>query len=132
MTYLSTYPDIQYMLVVDERNSNELFPKFYLGQWPSFYDELKEGETWETFMERISRKPFQKQPRFILFTAEEDLPGMVKTARKSFPFIVYETTIEPGFIDKVVKWLNPVNKNRRVFIYRNTLFFKEKINQGKY
>jgi hypothetical protein len=127
MTYLSKYHDISYFMVLDENNSMELFPMFYLGQWPETYDELLEGENCDSLMIRVSKEPFQKQPRFILFTAETDLNRMVVKARKKFPYIVYETTIEPGYIDKIVKWLNPINKNRKVYIYRNTIFYPKKI-----
>ena len=76
---------------------------------------------------RASKAPVYKQPRFILFSAEKDLSKQVVNARKSFPFIIYETTIEPGFMDRFIRWLNPVNKNRTVYIYRNTRFFPLKI-----
>jgi hypothetical protein len=52
---------------------------------------------------------------------------MVIQARKSFPFLVYETTIEPGMIDKVMHRLNPVNVSRYFFIYRNKAFVPEKL-----
>ncbi|MCK9269050.1 MAG: hypothetical protein RBR47_09575 [Bacteroidales bacterium] len=39
--------------------------------------------------------------------------------RQLFPDLKYETTAEPGFVDKVMYWLNPHNKNDRIFIYRN-------------
>jgi hypothetical protein len=68
-----------------------------------------------------------EQPRFILFSAENNLANEVIKTRKSFPFIVYETTIEPGFMDRFIRWLNPVNKNRTVYVYRNTVFFPKKI-----
>ena len=128
MVYLSKYKEIKYLLVADAGNSPELFPKFYIGQWPHIYDELPEHETTDSLIIRASKAPFRKQPRFILFSSKGDLQKEVIKARKSFPFIVYETTIEPGFIDKFVKWLNPVNKNRTVYIYRNTLFYPQKIN----
>ena len=128
MTYLSKYKNINYFLVADAGNNPELFPLFYLGQWPHIYDQLMDNETTDSLIIRASRAPFGKQPRFILFSAEEDLRKEVIKARKSFPFIVYETTIEPGLIDKFVKWLNPINKNRTVYIYRNTLFYPQKIN----
>jgi len=128
MIYLSKYHMINYLLVADAGNSPELFPKFYLKQWPHIYDELIGHETTDSLIIRASKAPFDKQPRFFLFSAEKDLQKEVIKARKSFPFIVYETTIEPGFIDKFVRRLNPVNKNRTVYIYRNTLFYPQKIN----
>jgi len=54
------------------------------------------------------------------------LQNRVIKARASFPFLVYETTVLPGFIDNLMHFLNPVNKNKKVFIYRNTEFFKTK------
>jgi hypothetical protein len=127
MVYLSKYKDINCLLVADAGNNPELFPKFYLGQWPGFYDNLRGSETTDSLIIRASKAPMEKQPRFILFSAERNLQAEVIKARKYFPFIVYETTIEPGFIDKFVRWLNPVNKNRTVYIYRNTVFFPKRI-----
>jgi hypothetical protein len=46
--------------------------------------------------------------------------------RRSLPYLVYETTIEPGFIDLVMHLLNPVNKANRAYIYRNREFYKTK------
>jgi 4-amino-4-deoxy-L-arabinose transferase-like glycosyltransferase len=123
MVYLSKYKNINQLLVADAGNNPELFPRFYLGQWPHIYDELYGRETTDSLLIRASKVTFQKQPRFILISSENDVQQEVYNVRKSFPFIVYETTIEPGFIDRLVRWLNPVNKNRTVYIYRNTLFF---------
>jgi hypothetical protein len=127
MTYLSKYREIKSFMVADEGNNPEIFPCFYLGQWPIIYGEFLEGENTDSVIIRASKAPLAKQPRFVLFTAENDLSQMVIKVRRRFPFIVYETTIEPGFIDKFVRWLNPVNKNRTLYIYRNTLFYPDKI-----
>jgi hypothetical protein len=127
MVYLSKYKDIQYLLVADKSNNPELFPRFYLGQWIEMYDEFVRQENTDSLIIRVSKLPVQEHPRFILFSAENGLQQEVEKARKSFPFIVYETTIAPGFIDKFVRWLNPVNKNRTVYIYRNKLFYPRQI-----
>jgi hypothetical protein len=127
MSYLSKYKGINYLLVADAGNNPELFPCFYLEQWPHIYDEFTGNETTDSLIIRSSRAPLKKQPSFVLFSAENNLANEVIKARKSFPFIVYETTIEPGFMDRFIRWLNPVNKNRTVYIYRNTVFFPKKI-----
>jgi hypothetical protein len=127
MLYLSKYKEINYFLVADAGNSPELFPLFYLKQWPHVYDELLPGETTDSLLVRASKSPLIEQPSFILFSAENNLANEVIKARKSFPLIVYETTIEPGFMDRFIRWLNPVNKNRTVYIYRNSVFFPKKI-----
>ena len=126
MTYLSKYKDINYLLVADKADNPELYPCFYLGQWIHIYDEFLHGENTDLMIVRASKSPRFKQPRFFLFSAEHGLQEQVVKARKSFPYLVYETTIEPGFIDKFVRWLNPVNKNRTVYIYRNIVFYPKK------
>ncbi len=126
MSYLSKYPDIKHILVDDEGNSPEMFPRFYLGQWPYMSDELLEGENSEGMMGRVAKEFPDFPPRFVLITGDKLTSAQVIAVRKFFPFLVYETTIEPGMIDKIVHWLNPINKNRRVYIYRNTCFYPEK------
>jgi hypothetical protein len=127
MTYLSRYPEIKYLMVGDSENNPELFPEFYLGQWPGIYEELRNNESTSELIVRISRQPQREHPRFILFTGSEIKPETVVLARKSFPFLVYETTIEPGTIDKLAHWLNPQhNVSRKCFIYRNKVFFPDK------
>jgi hypothetical protein len=128
MAYLSRYQGIKYLLVADKEDRPELFPYFYLGQWPHSYDELLENETTDQMIVRASRAPVDEQPQFLLFTSEGDLQARIIKARKSFPFIVYETTIETGMIDKVLHRLNPLNANRIVYIYRNRAFFPDKVN----
>jgi hypothetical protein len=126
MNYLQRYPDVRQLMVADYSDSPELFPCFYLGQWPHIYEELRENENTAHLITRVSELALDKQPRFILFTGDQNLADRVIAARKSFPYLVYETTIETGMIDKVMHWLNPINANRRVYIYRNAAFFPEK------
>ena len=114
------------MLVADAENNPELFPRFYLGQWQGMYDEFRGNENTMTMIERVSLYPIKIHPRFIFFTGSKLKPEIIIQARKSFPFLVYETTIEPGLIDKVMHRLNPINVSRNVFIYRNKAFIPEK------
>jgi hypothetical protein len=91
------------------------------------YDEFIGNENLDSLMLRAAGADPSRQPGFILFTGDQDLQGRIISARRYFPFIVYETTIEPGLIDKVMHFLNPVNQVNRVTIYRNTCLFPEKV-----
>ncbi len=124
MTYLSKYPDIKQILVADQDDSPDIFPLFYLGQWVHPYEELLDCKNTDELILKAAKAPYDEHPRFILFLGEKDLQNRVIKARESFPFLVYETTILPGFIDNLMHFLNPVNKNKKVMIYRNAEFFK--------
>lgn len=126
MVYLSRYKEVKYLLVADDHDNPELFPRFYLRQWPGMYDEYIGSENTAALIERVSRYPEKIHPRFIFFTGSELKPETIIRARKSFPFLVYETTIEPGLVDKVMHRLNPINVSRRVFIYRNKALVPDK------
>ncbi len=128
MSYLAKYPGIRSLLVIDEEGSPEQIPKFYLRQWPNCWSEQAGDHSRDSLLIHAAMRPESEHPGFILFTGKDDLQAMVTSTRKYFPRIVYETTIDPGFIDKTVHWLNPVNKNRTIYIYRNCDFFPEKIN----
>ncbi len=127
MTYLSRYHDIKAMAVVDEGGSPELMPKFYLGQWPVSYNEFVGDLSADSILARAYRYSNTDPPRFILFSGDKNVQPLVIKARQYFPYLVHETTIEPGFIDRFVHWLNPINKNRRLFIYRNAALIPEPI-----
>ncbi|HTX87460.1 MAG TPA: glycosyltransferase family 39 protein [Bacteroidales bacterium] len=127
MSYLSRYPDIKAILVDDANESPEMFPRFYLGQWPKMYDEFIGKQNTDSLLLLSSHRPADRQPRFILFTGDRDLRARVIDARNYFPYLAYETTIEPGLVDIVMHKLNPVNKVNRVYIYRNTWFIPDKI-----
>ena len=127
MVYLSKYKDIKYLLVADADDNPELFPRFYLGQWPGIYDTFIGNENSMDMIEAGSTESLLINiPGFILFTGSKLKPETIIQARKSFPFLVYETTIEPGLIDEVMHWLNPVNVSRYAFIYRNKALIPEK------
>ncbi len=125
MSYLSRYENIQAIAVLDEENNPEMMPKFYLNQWPASYNEREGASDVEAIL-KISTNPANPSPGFILFTGDKNIQPMVVHARQYLPWLVYETTIEPGMMDRFIHWLNPINKNRSVFIYRNKAVFREK------
>jgi hypothetical protein len=119
MIYLSKYP-VKYLLIEDTNNgSAKMPPQFYLGQWISVY-EVSQGRPLDSLLFELNKYGWQYSPRFMLFFEDKNLQQRVNTLKKYFPDMKYETTIEPGFVDKVMYWLNPKNANQTIYIYRNT------------
>jgi hypothetical protein len=59
-----------------------------------------------------------KKPNYIVFMQAENLDRRIAEIQAQFPTIAYETTIEPSYIDKLVHWQNPINRNQTSYIYR--------------
>ena len=120
MVYLSTKADFK-RLVVEEsfRNDYTMPPFFYLGKWyrGGYVDGVTATYTIDSLCTRIHRYP-EFTPNYVIFFDEENLDNRVKNFKTCFPGLKYEATIEPGFIDKFIYWLNPINRNYTAYIYR--------------
>jgi hypothetical protein len=121
MTYL--YPKrsgIKTILMEDtNRSSAKMAPEFYLGKWIHCY-ELSEQfgyDSLEYYMDKYGEDDY---PQYALFLGDKNLEARVKGLDAHLPGLVLETTIEPGFIDRVLYWLNPRNANDVIYIYRIT------------
>jgi hypothetical protein len=126
MTYLSRYPEISKILIENtNRSSVQMTPIFYLGQYVFDYGVSKESGI-DKLGDQVLHDA-QYQPRFFLFFEMENLDSRVEEMKKVFPDIVYETMIEPGMIDKILYWLNPLNRNQTIVIYRNIDFYPQKL-----
>ena len=127
MVYLSRYKEIRNILIEDSnRRSAVMIPQFYLQQWVRVGEISKELPS-ELYMEWMHSVNADRYPRFVIFYGSEHLEQRVENVKKILPCIVYETTIEPGFIDELLYRANPVNANQTIFIYRNTNFISNKI-----
>lgn len=126
MTYLSKYPEIDNILV---ENSNKaginLLPMYYLGQWVG-YSEITDTRNAADAKQWYIHNQINP-PDFMIFEGENNLDVRLEEALEEFPGMVYETTISPGMIDRILFWLNPINENQNAYIYRNTYTRPQKI-----
>jgi hypothetical protein len=60
-----------------------------------------------------------QEASFILFYSDENLQSRVDSIKRVIPSLEYEKTFEPGFIDRIMHNLNPVNRNETIYMYRN-------------
>ncbi len=67
------------------------------------------------------------QPGFILFYQPDKIDERVENMKTIYPELVFETIIEPGFMDKIMYWLNPINDNQNIYLYRNKNVLPNKI-----
>jgi hypothetical protein len=120
MVYLSQYADRFNYFVIDDIDKNVLGfpPRFYLGKYPDYYAIMQNNGGYRAFYNEMKNHP-SKDVGFVLFYNDNDLNTRVDSDKKVFPEIVFEKKIEPGNVDKILFWLNPVNDNQNIYIYRN-------------
>ena len=126
MTYLSGYKDVKMILLEDSRhNSAKMVPVYYMGQWADVMEKSKTGFRMN-FRRRFTDADSLKYARFVLFFEKDSLEGRVNMLRTYLPGLEYETTIRSGMVDWFMHWINPVNLNQDIYIYRNKAYFPEK------
>lgn len=127
MTYMSKYGDINNFIIEDINQTVLRFPpQFYLENWYN-YQTLMEGDDFDDFEERNTSLNISDQPGFILFYQPDNINERVENMKTVYPELEFETIIEPGFMDKVMFWLNPINDNQNIYLYRNKNILSEKI-----
>ena len=119
MTYLANKGDVQFLLIEDSnRNDFIMPPLFYLQMWGHVAGITSINTPEIYYIEEYSKITPDRRPNYVVFMQEENIDKRVANLKKYLPTLTYEATIEPSFIDKLVHWLNPVNKNQVSYIYK--------------
>ncbi len=121
MTYLS-HKTVNLLLVDDSNNDGIIMP-------PLFYLRKFQSNAWGVIgitkthrpkdaYETVKDFPENRFPNYALFWGAENIQPRVDSLKKYFPSLHYEATIEPGLVDVIVHYLNPVNDNQTTYIYK--------------
>jgi hypothetical protein len=62
-----------------------------------------------------------KTPQFVVFVEDINLDERIEIMKDYYPELEFEAYIEPSLADKIMKKLNPNNKNEDFYIYRTGL-----------
>lgn len=118
MTYIASKKDLKALVIEDSnRDNTTMLPLFYLEKWGYVFEITKLVPTSAFYTQYTNTLPNNK-PNYVVFMQQENIEQRVADLKKYFPTLTYETTIEPSFIDKVMHWLNPVNKNQTTYVYK--------------
>jgi hypothetical protein len=118
MTYLSKYQNIKSLLLEDSNNSSaKMPPQYYLGQWINVYEvnRIKTIDSLKVILDNTSEINY---PEFVLFFEDKNIVRRIKDMKCTFPKLKFEKVIEPGFIDRILYKLNPINSNQTIYIFR--------------
>jgi len=119
MEHLSQYPELEYFIIEDvNKNVLRFPPMFYMEKWVP-YDAMMERDKFSSFSKKKDWKQISNQPGFVLFFQPDNIDERVEKMKIIFPQLVFDEMIKPGKADKVLHWLNPINDNQNIYIYRN-------------
>lgn len=107
-------------LVVDDTVEHEppWMPMYYLGRWQA--SQLPYADPAEDLAGLIARLPADQRPDAVLFIGREDLDGRKARMTALLGPLRGVAVAEPGLVDRVVHWLNPVNRNETITVMRTT------------
>ena len=121
MLYLYSKKDVQGIIVENRlKGGIEKLPMFYSGSWTSVY-KITKDDPLSIYEDEWMDLPNEKRPNYILFveTSKEELVDRVEDMKQLFPNIIYETTIEVSFLDRLHANANPNHiNNDRYYIYK--------------
>lgn len=120
MCYLSTKPDLKnYLVEMSNEESSSLYPIFYLKKWDVHPIYITKTATLaKEYYKNKKNNPPSIYPNYAIFYGTKNMDKRVAAFKKMYPDAQYLTTIYPSFIDRLMTFLNPINKNETDEIYK--------------
>lgn len=116
MNVLYERGDLRNFAVV-EVDGGTMAPRFYAGAWVPYY-QFPEGSDPEgerrTLCKLAPERPF---PNYLLFYGDAHLGEAVQAYKAAFPGMTFVANVAPGRFDRLLAWLNPINRAERVVVY---------------
>lgn len=122
MTFLYHRKDVHGLMIEQSYRDDFIMPPlYYLGKWKvSVVGITKNHGLEKAYLEYYKDPREWVHPNYIIFFGKENIEQRVADFKRVFPHTDSVTTIYPSFIDDVLEWLNPVNKNQTTYIYHFT------------
>lgn len=106
-------------LILDDRDEDPALPPlFYLDQWNMGRFPLGPGEADVDIGALLRKKQLDGRDHHVLFIGEEGLDARIARYEAQYGPVRIIGKAEPGLIDRVVHWLNPVNRNEVIIVTR--------------
>ncbi len=94
-------------------------PMFYADEWDEKCEQfcVTASTDFDNLCQFFKDNP-HKFPNYIIFMEDTQMNERLIKIKKCFPNIVLVKTVYPSYLDRFIKWLNPINKNYTAFIYK--------------
>ena len=116
MIYLRTKGDVSNIIIESEYGSPRP-PMFYLGKQINYFSLTMADSlpVTTTYLPNGS----SPEPNYIIMAGEEKMETRLARLKRSYPSMIFEKKISPGFIDNLAHRLNPKhNESETWLIYK--------------
>lgn len=119
MTYLMHKGDVT-TFVVEAGNRDDFImpPLFYLKKWPVAVYSLTKKLGFDSLNYCVDMNPKELEPNYVIFNEDVDIQQRISNFDKYYAEIKPEVVIQQGMLDRLLHFLNPVNKSQTCYIYR--------------
>ncbi|MGZ4047931.1 MAG: glycosyltransferase family 39 protein [Bacteroidia bacterium] len=118
MVYIAKQGDVTNIVIEDSNHNDYVMPPlFYLQKWARVCNVTKTNPITDFSVEYKEMDQIER-PNYVVFMQENNIDQRVADFKKYFPTLTYKATIAPSFIDKLMYWLNPANKNQISYVYK--------------
>jgi hypothetical protein len=119
MYALRSLPDVRGIVVEDTAEGEApLPPIFYWGKWDAVVIPWTDPKA-DLGLELGKHDPAHR-PNMVLFFGEEDIDARRTRIEASMGPLEPVGSARPGLVDRVVHWLNPVNRNETILLMKAT------------
>jgi len=120
MTFLSDTPQHNaFVLEESNRKSSFSVPLYYLGSKAQIYKVFKQTDRAE-FCQQVFASPDSLWPNHVLIVTDKKRTERVAQIEECLGPLQLETLIQPSHLDRLLHWLNPVNRNEAIWIYKTS------------
>jgi hypothetical protein len=100
-------------------------PQYYSDQWQRNFYLKKSYDIHEWYEIQQRNIPERPTPNYILFVSKQNKKERILRASEVYGGITFEKHCEPGFYDRLLHRINPINKAMDVYIYKIDNIFQE-------
>ena len=119
MLYLRNLNDVS-GLILERSGEYEcyLLPRFYQGDWvmpqvcySMAVSQQLQGQTLKEYLDRLS-------VNYLLIIEDKDSKIRLDRFKAIYPGLTFVREFRPSYIDRLLHFLNPVNRNETIFLYK--------------
>lgn len=115
MVALQGNGDVKGILIEDTyKQTAPMPPLFYSGKWSMSVEPWVDPA--QDLHARLTVFPDSTRPNVVLFIGEEELEARISRTTAAMGRLHLIERVQPGALDRLVHWLNPVNRNEVITI----------------